>query len=158
MTTKPTTTQLEAAFHEIIIKLPRAKRQELSPQIEVFKSFFGLTKDLVNLDRRSLTWAPGSAARKAVEENRNLELIFRGVDPIKCNIYEASQLLGKPVHSIRVILGRGQGRWSGQVRTEAGEVELAQLYKLGDDGQRLYKAPQKSDKLLARHLSAPGKY
>jgi len=141
MSTKPTTTQLEAAFHEIIIKLPRAKRKELSPQIEVFKSFLGITKDIVNLDRRSLTWAPGSETRKAVEENRNLELIFRGADVIKCNIYEASKLLNKPVHSIRVLLGRGEGKWFGQVKGEDGEVDFAQLYKLDSEGKRIYQAP-----------------
>lgn len=139
MSTKPSQEQLATAFHEIITKLPRAKRKELSPQIEVFKSFFGITKDIVNLDRRSLIWAEGSSTRKSVEENRNYELIIRGVEPIKCNITEAAKYLGKSVQSVRVLMGRGLGKWSGQVKADHGEVDFVQLYKLDDEGKRIFQ-------------------
>lgn len=92
----------------IVLVIPAAKRQALSDHIQRLQSHCASTEDLLS-DRRKTMWKASGAAKKAIEEKRIYEVMWRGSDPVMCNIEEAAAQVKKKVTSLRTYLAKGSG-------------------------------------------------
>ncbi len=102
------TAEHRESFAKIMAQMPLSKRREVAASIQHVQEALGSTEDFT-ADRRKTMWSNNGSARKAIEEKRIYEVLWRGSDPFMCNIEEAAAQVKKKVTSLRTYLAKGNG-------------------------------------------------
>lgn len=102
------TAEQRESFAKIMANMTLAKRREVAAEIRHVQEALGSTDDFT-ADRRKVMWSNNGNARKTIEEKRIYEVLWRGNDPVMCNIEEAAAQVRKKVTSLRTYLAKGGG-------------------------------------------------